>query len=73
VSLQAIEPGIDLVLEAGMDRIRSKSVQLTSYLVYLVDTVLAPLALRWARLAIRPAAALTSASAIQKATASTAR
>ena len=43
VSLQAIEPGIDLVLEAGMDRIRSKSVQLTSYLVYLVDTVLAPL------------------------------
>jgi len=43
VSLQAIEPGIDLVLEAGMDHIRSKSVQLTSYLVYLVDTVLAPL------------------------------
>jgi kynureninase len=43
VSLQAIEPGIDLVIEAGMDRIRSKSVQLTSYLVYLVDTVLAPL------------------------------
>jgi len=43
VSLQAIEPGLDLILEAGMDRIRSKSVQLTSYLVYLVDTVLAPL------------------------------
>jgi len=43
VSLQAIEPGLDLILEAGMDRIRRKSVQLTSYLVYLVDTVLAPL------------------------------
>ena len=43
VSLQAIEPGLDLILEAGMDRIRRKSVQLTSYLIYLVDTVLAPL------------------------------
>jgi kynureninase len=43
LSLQAIEPGIDLILEAGIDRIRSKSVQLTSYLVYLVDTVLLPL------------------------------
>jgi len=43
VSLQAIEPGLDLILEAGMDRIRSKSVRLTSYLIYLVDTVLAPL------------------------------
>ena len=43
LSLQAIEPAIDLILEAGMDRIRSKSVQLTSYLVYLVDTILAPL------------------------------
>lgn len=43
VSLQAIEPGLDLILEAGIDRIRRKSVQLTSYLVYLADTVLAPL------------------------------
>ncbi len=43
LSLQAIEPGLDLILEAGIDRIRFKSVQLTSYLIYLADTVLAPL------------------------------
>ena len=43
LSSQAIEPGLDLILEAGVDRIRRKSVQLTSYLVYLVDEVLAPL------------------------------
>jgi len=43
LSLQAIEPALDLILEAGIDRIRKKSVQLTSYLVTLVDTVLAPL------------------------------
>ena len=39
----AIEPALDLFLEATIERIRHKSVQLTSYLVYLADTVLAPL------------------------------
>ncbi len=43
LSLLALEPALELVLEAGIDRIRAKSVRLTSYLVDLVDTVLAPL------------------------------
>jgi kynureninase len=43
LSLLAMEPGLDLTLEAGLERIRVKSIQLTSYLIYLVDTVLAPL------------------------------
>jgi kynureninase len=43
LSLLAMESALDLLLEAGVGRIRHKSVRLTSYLVYLVDTVLAPL------------------------------
>jgi kynureninase len=43
LSLLAMEPALDLTLEAGLERIRRKSVQLTTYLVYLVDTFLAPL------------------------------
>ncbi len=43
LSLLAMEPALDLALEAGIERIRLKSVRLTSYLGYLVDTVLAPL------------------------------
>jgi kynureninase len=43
LSLLAMEPALDLALEAGMERIRLKSVRLTSYLGYLVDMVLAPL------------------------------
>jgi len=43
LSLLAIEPGLDLLQAAGLERVRRKSVCLTSYLVYLVDTVLAPL------------------------------
>jgi kynureninase len=43
LSLLAIEPALDLFLEATIDRIRRKSVQLTSYLVYQADTVLTPL------------------------------
>jgi kynureninase len=43
LSLLAMEPALDLALDAGIDRIRHKSVKLTSYLVYLVDKVLAPL------------------------------
>lgn len=41
LSLLAMESALDLLLEAGIERIRRKSVRLTSYLVYLVDTVLA--------------------------------
>ena len=43
LSLLAMEPALDLALEAGIERIRLKSVRLTSYLVYLMDAVLAPL------------------------------
>lgn len=43
LSLVALEPALDLALEAGIERIRTKSVRLTSYLVYLVESVLAPL------------------------------
>jgi kynureninase len=43
LSLLAMEPALDLTLEAGPDAIRRKSMRLTSYVVYLLDTVLAPL------------------------------
>jgi kynureninase len=43
LSLLAMEAGLDLQLEAGMQRIREKSIRLTSYLVYLFDEILSPL------------------------------
>jgi kynureninase len=43
LSLLAMEPGVDLLLEAGMERLRSKSIKQTSYLIDLFDRHLAPL------------------------------
>ena len=43
LSLLAMEAGLDLQLEAGAERIRSKSIKLTAYLIYLADQILAPL------------------------------
>jgi kynureninase len=43
LSLKAIEPAVDLLLEAGIERLRAKSVRLTEYLIYLADQWLAPL------------------------------
>ena len=43
LSLLAIEPAVDLIREAGIERIRKKSVVLTTYLVDLVDVLLSPL------------------------------
>ena len=43
LSLAMIEPGVDLALEAGMDRIRAKSLSQTGYLVDLWESELAPL------------------------------
>lgn len=43
LSLAAIEPGVDLLLEAGMDFIRAKSVQQTEYLIALHESLLLPL------------------------------
>jgi kynureninase len=43
LSLQAVEPGVDLLLEAGNERIRAKSVLQTEYMIYLTDQWLGPL------------------------------
>ena len=43
LSMKAVEPAIDLLLEAGMERLRSKSEKQTAYLIYLSDQWLAPL------------------------------
>ena len=43
LSLLALEPALDIILDAGLPAIRRKSLRLIAYLVYLVDTLLAPL------------------------------
>lgn len=43
LSLALIEPGVDLLLEAGMEALRAKSIQQTSLLVHLWEEKLAPL------------------------------
>jgi kynureninase len=43
LSLAAVEPAVDLLLEAGLDRLRAKSVQQTEYLISLWEALLAPL------------------------------
>jgi len=43
LSLAAIEPGVDLLLEAGVARLREKSVRQTEYLIALWEALLQPL------------------------------
>lgn len=43
LSMLALEPALSITLEAGMDRLRAKSVQLCEYLICLFDEWLAPL------------------------------
>lgn len=43
LSTLAMEAGLDILLEAGLQHIRDKSIRLTSYLVELVDAILVPL------------------------------
>ncbi len=43
LSIAPIEIGVDLLLEAGMDRLRAKSVRQTEYLIELWRALLAPL------------------------------
>jgi kynureninase len=43
LSLAAVEVGVDLLLEAGMERLRAKSVQQTEYLIALWGAWLQPL------------------------------
>jgi kynureninase len=42
LSLLAIEPGLDMLLEAGIEHIREKSIRLTEYAINLFDVLLAP-------------------------------
>lgn len=46
LSMAAIEPGLDMLIEAGMDAVREKSVKLTEYLITLYDSELEPLGFR---------------------------
>jgi len=43
LSMLALEAALDSLLEAGIERIRRKSILLTEYMIYLADTLLAPL------------------------------
>ncbi len=43
LSLVAVEPAVELVLEAGLDRIRAKAIAQTEYLIELWDAWLRPL------------------------------
>ena len=46
LSMLAIETGVDLLLEAGLPRLREKSIAQTEYLIRLFDHTLAPLGFR---------------------------
>jgi len=43
LSMKAIEPALDILLEADVGRLRTKSVQQTDYLIYLAEQWLTPL------------------------------
>jgi kynureninase len=43
LALSAVEPAIDLLLEAGIDRLRAKSIAQTEYLIGLWEKLLQPL------------------------------
>jgi len=43
LSMAGIEPALGILLEAGMDRLREKSIKQTDYLVYLAQELLVPL------------------------------
>ena len=43
LSMVALEPSLDIFLDAGIERLREKSVQQTEYLIYLADQWLLPL------------------------------
>jgi kynureninase len=43
LALSAVDASVDMLVDAGMPAIRAKSIALTSYMIALYDTVLAPL------------------------------
>lgn len=48
LSLSAIEPGCDLILQAGMDRLRKKSLKQSRFLINMIKELLSPLGFRLA-------------------------
>ncbi len=48
LSIAAIEPGLDIILEAGIDRLRAKSLEQSRFLIEMVKEVLLPLGFRFA-------------------------
>jgi kynureninase len=46
LSLAGLEPAVELVLEAGIERVRAKSVRQSEYLIALWEALLAPLGFR---------------------------
>lgn len=46
LSTAGIEPALEILLEAGMDKLREKSVKQTEYLIYLAQELLLPLEFR---------------------------
>jgi len=43
LSMRAVEPALDILLEAGIDRLRAKSVRQSEYLIFLAEQWLLPL------------------------------
>jgi kynureninase len=43
LSMKAVEPALDILLAAGMERLRAKSLRQTDYLIFLAETWLTPL------------------------------
>jgi len=43
LSMAGIEPALEILLEAGIDRIREKSIQQTEYLIFLAQEMLTPI------------------------------
>jgi kynureninase len=43
LSFLAMESAIDIIAEAGIERLRKKSMKMTTYLIYLIDRILKPL------------------------------
>lgn len=46
LSMSAIEPALDMLLDAGIDQIRAKSLDLTQYLLILCQEILEPIGFR---------------------------
>jgi kynureninase len=43
LSMKALEPSLDILQQAGIDRLRAKSLQQTEYLIFLAEQMLEPL------------------------------